>query len=617
MSNCISLISCDGQCPDIHNIQGTSRTNLLPYVDELVRINNNIDCTYFVRNTILLGFTIDSTDFLCNLSPQNNLSTYSSVTYRINSISYDGVELITTPNGPQYTITNGNFDCLYCDVDSTFCVDATTQTPNNSNAHSQNLNTIFSNLGLNIQVFPYGQDGGVVFRIFDIDRFSIEIERLSNPNAGVYNMAYNSKGFSVAFNNSVFLSQTIFDDTTTCTPSRPLVDITSVTGVTDCGIRNTYENYITVNECDVITIHPMGVSCNIVNIFNKSGSTRSATLVVTGGTPPYSFIWENGNTTSTIINLPAGEYNATVSDAFSDYIIETSCFLPPIDCSKITIRPNMTFSCNVTGGNLQTGTAILSIIPTGGDAQYTITGNINGTITAITNNMIVNHLDFITILVTDTNGCESLPTAIGIICPPGTPPTPTPNPNDSNLPQPCIGLINCPLNTNTFLLSLTATTENFGTPLEPQYIYYFNLRLTSPSNYTGTIVGSYKIYDVDLPNSFLPTITTTSIPNGVVNEKYWAGATGTPDVQLNDYIEFGFTELTPTNPTNSDSPWNFTYLPFGEINFGYTPTYTWVPSVSTIQISVALFDDEYCVHKGTSSIVIPSAGSSNTQTISF
>ena len=361
----------------------------------------------------------------------------------------------------------------------------------------------------------------------------------------------------------------------------------------------------------------MGVSCNIVNIFNKSGSTRSATLVVTGGTPPYSFIWENGNTTSTIINLPAGEYNATVSDAFSDYIIETSCFLPPIDCSKITIRPNMTFSCNVTGGNLQTGTAILSIIPTGGDAPYTITGNINGTITAITNNMIVNHLDFITILVTDTNGCESLPTAIGIICPPGTPPTPTPNPNDSNLPQPCIGLINCPLNTNTFLLSLTATTENFGTPLEPQYIYYFNLRLTSPSNYTGTIVGSYKIYDVDLPNSFLPTITTNPIPNGVVNEKYWAGATGTPDVQLNDYIEFGFTELTPTNPTNSDSPWNFTYLPFGEINFGYTPTYTWVPSVSTIQISVALFDDEYCVHKGTSSIVIPSAGSSNTQTISF
>ena len=612
MSDCLSLISCDGQCNDVHNIIGSSRSNLLPYVNQLVRINNNIDCTFFVRNPVFVGFTIDTPDFLCNLTSTDNLSSYGSVTYKVNSVSYDGVELITSPIKPEYIIVNSDFDCLICDTDSAICVDATNQVPNNSNAHSEKLNQIFSSLGFNIQVFPYGQSGGVVFRIYDIDRFGIEIERTTAPNAGVYKMVYNSNGFFLTFNGVSINSGIVVDNVNTCTSNKSNFLVSTVTGVTECGIANTFDDYITVNECDVITIHPMDVSCNIVNTFSKTGSTRSATLVVTGGTPPYSFLWENGNTTPTITNLPAGTYNAIVSDAFGDYVIETSCFLPPIDCTRIKILPNLSYRCDVTGGNIQTGTAVLSIVPTGGVGPYTITGDINGSPATITNNMVVNHLDFITILVTDSNGCESEVTSIGIICVPGTPP---PDPFSTiDTTEPCLGLIKCPGNPNTFLLEISATTSdlNLGnTP--PSYAYELNFKLSSPSNYSGTVVGSYKIFEVDLPNSFLNQLT----PNNITNDMYWLRAYGTPKVALNDYVEFGFTELTPLNPNNSNSPWNHRYYPYNEKNPAYTPTYSWIPGTSSIQIAVALFDNEYCVHKGTTTIIIPTTNTTNNTSILF
>ena len=41
----------------------------------------------------------------------------------------------------------------------------------------------------------------------------------------------------------------------------------------------------------------------------------SITLAVTGGTAPYFILWDNGDTTENLTNLPAGTYNATVTDA--------------------------------------------------------------------------------------------------------------------------------------------------------------------------------------------------------------------------------------------------------------------------------------------------------------
>jgi len=541
------------------------------------------------------------------------LNSYIGVSYRVNSINYNGVQFINTPNKPSYTISFGGFDCLTCGS-SAICRDAgTIFTPNNTNAHTTPLNNILSGVGLNIQAFPYGGNGSFSFRLFDGDYFAIEIERTSPPNVGVYNLVYNNGNLGVTFNGSQVTDYLVDDDVNTCTNNRPSYSVTSVTAVTGCGVVNTYTDYVGVNECDVITIFPMGASCNIINTLGRTGSTRTATLVVTGGTPPYTFLWENGNTTPTIINLPSGTYNATIVDAFGDYTIETSCFLPPIDCSSITINPNASYICQLNSSAIQTGFAFLDISPNGGFAPYTFSGSVNGVVTGITDGMLLYHGDFVTFQVFDSNGCESLPTAIGVVCPPG-PPLPPPSSNPING---CLPSISCP-NSNTFLLEISATTFDINfDPLNPSFSYIFNFKLSSPSSYTGTIIGSYKIYEVDLPNSFLCPTNQNPMPTSLSNKKYWGNSFGTPEVGLNNYIEFGFTELTPNIPDNTNSPWSVVYIPYSELNGAYTPTYEWTAGTTSIQIDIALFDDEFCVHKNNTTINIPADGNTSTSSISF
>lgn len=54
----------------------------------------------------------------------------------------------------------------------------------------------------------------------------------------------------------------------------------------------------------------------LVDVICKGDSSGSVTLDSPhGGTPPYTYLWSNGMTTNPIINVPAGVYSVTVTDA--------------------------------------------------------------------------------------------------------------------------------------------------------------------------------------------------------------------------------------------------------------------------------------------------------------
>lgn len=53
------------------------------------------------------------------------------------------------------------------------------------------------------------------------------------------------------------------------------------------------------------------------NITCTGGNNGSICISVTGGTPPYSYLWSNGSTSACIYGLTAGIYSATVTDAYS------------------------------------------------------------------------------------------------------------------------------------------------------------------------------------------------------------------------------------------------------------------------------------------------------------
>jgi gliding motility-associated-like protein len=128
-------------------------------------------------------------------------------------------------------------------------------------------------------------------------------------------------------------------------------------------------NNCTKIESVVITSPPAITISNISNDVNCNGSTNgTATLIVSGGTPGYTYTWPstaNNQTTQTATGLSANSYITTVTDAKGCSSTDTIVISEP---SPITITDSITNAlCN--GGN--TGQA--TIYPTGGTPSYAYT----------------------------------------------------------------------------------------------------------------------------------------------------------------------------------------------------------------------------------------------------
>jgi hypothetical protein len=100
------------------------------------------------------------------------------------------------------------------------------------------------------------------------------------------------------------------------------------------------------NECDVLTIFPMGVDCIVTHPSTPYSYDGEASLSITGGTPPYEIVWGIGSVAPVITNLNVGEYTATVTDYYGDFIINTTCVLTgetTTTTSTTTIKPILTY----------------------------------------------------------------------------------------------------------------------------------------------------------------------------------------------------------------------------------------------------------------------------------
>jgi hypothetical protein len=107
--------------------------------------------------------------------------------------------------------------------------------------------------------------------------------------------------------------------------------------------------YTTKNECDFFTLFPLGVRCIPTNPTTSTSFDGSLNLVVTGGTPPYSFYWSNGQRSDFINNLNFGQYSVTVVDFYGDFSASTTCTL---------IAPTPTPTLTPTNTNTPTPTTV-------------------------------------------------------------------------------------------------------------------------------------------------------------------------------------------------------------------------------------------------------------------
>ena len=143
--------------------------------------------------------------------------------------------------------------------------------------------------------------------------------------------------------------------TSLCSVIKPIFDIgdplpIKLGGICVSGDCPNYDMPVTIeprNECDVLTIFPMGVDCIIQNPTNDRTFDGAAALSITGGTPPYTVIWDSGGIAPTIYNLNAGSYGATVTDFYGDFIINTICVLTAettTTTTSTTIKPPIEYS---------------------------------------------------------------------------------------------------------------------------------------------------------------------------------------------------------------------------------------------------------------------------------
>jgi len=139
------------------------------------------------------------------------------------------------------------------------------------------------------------------------------------------------------------------------------------------------------------------VSCN-------GGTDGQATVTTTGGTPfpggVYGYEWSanaNGQITPTAINLPAGIFNVTITDALGCEIVES-----------VTISQPSQLSVSLTGVNdplcFGTATGTATALPVGGTPTYNFFWPVSGETTQTATALAAGTH---TVIVSDANGCQT------------------------------------------------------------------------------------------------------------------------------------------------------------------------------------------------------------------
>ena len=132
------------------------------------------------------------------------------------------------------------------------------------------------------------------------------------------------------------------------------------------------------NDCDVLTLFDMGVECNPIQIPSGPYANNGVlSLNVTGGTAPYSYYWEGGQRSKTLVGIPEGVYTVTVVDYYGDYSSTTVCNLfAPSQTPTQTVTPSPTLTPSPVWPNL-----CLTYVDGStsyGPIQFTPSGSMNG-----------------------------------------------------------------------------------------------------------------------------------------------------------------------------------------------------------------------------------------------
>ncbi|MBK9462115.1 MAG: T9SS type A sorting domain-containing protein [Sphingobacteriales bacterium] len=152
--------------------------------------------------------------------------------------------------------------------------------------------------------------------------------------------------------------------TTASTTVNPTSTTTYTVSVTNAGSTNTATTSVVVNASPTLSIG---------NIIKPTCSNANGSMManVTGGVSPYTRLWSNGSTATTISNLSAATYTVTVTGA-------NGC---TVSASTSISNTTLAVPTNLTTTNITGTTATFNWSAVTGAANYTIRGRRVGTVT--------------------------------------------------------------------------------------------------------------------------------------------------------------------------------------------------------------------------------------------
>lgn len=231
---------------------------------------------------------------------------------------------------------------------------------------------------------------------------------------------------------------------------------------------------------------PVSATATLTNPTCFGGQNGSIQLSVSGGTPPYNFLWNNNSESQNLLNIPAGAYSVTITDA--DNLSFSSQY-------TINQPSSLAFSTSVTNALTPFTNGTITFTAAGGTPPYRYF--VNGEeIFSTTAEVAPGNINT---SVVDANNCEQFGTALITV------------PNEYSVQSNVTPVLCFGGNTGSISLNILggtppytiAWTDGFTGPLRTQLTAgTYDVTITDIHNYS--IEQSFTISE---PSSILATVT--------------------------------------------------------------------------------------------------------------
>lgn len=258
------------------------------------------------------------------------------------------------------------------------------------------------------------------------------------------------------------------------------------------------------NFTSVIVTQPSQLVCTPSTLPANCGLLGTATITATGGTPPYSYNWSNGQTSPSIA-VPPGTYTATVTDSKGCTCSSSVTVINNNNQLNVTVTPTVPAGCAVGGS--------ASATVSGGSGNYAYTWD-NGQTTATATNLAAGPHK-VTVVDLST-GCQGIGMVTIVVAPPLVPTATATGPA-------------------TCLMGGTATASATG-GVGPYTFKWDNMQMTA--NATNLLAGQHSVTVTDasgcvgialvtIASVGLPVVTTMVLSNATCLAGGSAKATAT------------------------------------------------------------------------------------------